>query len=386
MIADVLTSIKAYLYDRTSSPLLGAFATSLALWNFKILMLFFSKTPYAVKVWEIDFFYSQPFFSIDSLSWLTNYWMCLYLMPAVTSLFYIYVFPWFSHRVFEFSYNKQIALNNKKKEMQGSELISAEEKEELLSQIEKLNVENRANVLKLREDITQLASQRDSVIKEREDLKSENDKLRIEVDGLREMYNSLDTTSGDAKRPNARSFSANNLDNLIPISGIDDTMSANQLKHLISSLSTQNKKLQDATRDQIATQAAKVLSSEDSDDNKSNVAPKSFKGSEESKQANDSPSYVRFYESLSDDKKVITEQILSTLLDNASSLEIIHLEVNYEQVLGDDKGSLRKYLNQMKLYDIIEINDYGSGLMYSLTHNGEELYKYILEGGFAFAS
>lgn len=183
MIADVLTSIKAYLYDRTSSPLLGAFATSLALWNFKILMLFFSKTPYAVKVWEIDFFYSQPFFpSIDGLSWVTNYWMCLYLMPLATSLFYIYVFPWFSHRVFEFSYNKQIALNNKKKEMQGSELISMEEKEELLASIERLNVESRANALKLREEVSKLENQLDSVISEREELKAENNKLRVEVD------------------------------------------------------------------------------------------------------------------------------------------------------------------------------------------------------------
>ncbi|MFZ3433757.1 hypothetical protein [Vibrio harveyi] len=198
MIADVLTSIKAYLYDRTSSPLLGAFATSLALWNFKILMLFFSKTPYAVKVWEIDFFYSQPFFSsIEHLSWVTNYWMCLYLMPMVTSLFYIYVFPWFSHRVFEFSYNKQITLNNKKKEMQGSELISAEEKEELLSKIEKLNIENRANVLKLREEITQLESQLDSVIKEREELKAESSELRVQYEQVKHRVTDTPVTEAD---------------------------------------------------------------------------------------------------------------------------------------------------------------------------------------------
>ncbi|HCG9714071.1 TPA: hypothetical protein NKA25_003994 [Vibrio parahaemolyticus] len=365
MIADVLTSIKAYLYDRTSSPLLGAFATSLALWNFKILMLFFSKTPYAVKVWEIDFFYSQPFFSsIDNLSWLTNYWMCLYLMPAVTSLFYIYVFPWFSHRVFEFSYNKQIALNNKKKEMQGSELISAEEKEELLSKIEKLNIENRANVLKLREDITQLESQRDTVIKEREDFKAKSDDLRVELDKLNDKYTSLLAESDDTKRPNPQSTPATELD------------------HILSSVSVQDKNLKDLAREQIAAEGVDVGS------NDSSVDSKNFKRNENDalKQEDNRPSYLRFYQSLTADKKYITEEILGVLLDTEASLDNIHFDVKYESILGDDKSNLKRHLSQMKLYGIVNINDYGVGTVYGLTANGEELYKYILENQAPLAS
>ncbi|EGR1756968.1 hypothetical protein ACWO0M_004370 [Vibrio parahaemolyticus] len=356
MIADVLTSIKAYLYDRTSSPLLGAFATSLALWNFKILMLFFSKTPYAVKVWEIDFFYSQPFFSsIDNLSWLTNYWMCLYLMPAVTSLFYIYVFPWFSHRVFEFSYNKQIALNNKKKEMQGSELISAEEKEELLSSIEKLNIENRANVLKFREEISQLEGQVDSVIKQREALKVKNDELLVELEEVkrREAKTHEEALDQVLNGPRKSKPEASKLPHTMDLKQQDmfENVDLNEAKHHVG----------------LESFFAEDYVKHDEKDERQEQA---------------TPSYMRFYSSLSSDKKMITEQILSALLDSEASLDGIHFEVQYEPVLGDDKSSLRKYLSQMKLYGIVEINDYGSGAVYSLTHDGEELYKCILERGF----
>lgn len=173
MFSEVLNSIKAYLYDKAASPLLGSLAISLALWNFKILMLFFSGTSYAVKVWEMDYFYSQPFFLVDGLSWLTNYWMCVYILPVLTALFYIYVFPRFSHKVFEYSYNKQIDLNNKKKQLQESELITEEEKRELLSRIESLNIEHRAAVIKLRQEISELESQLDTVINEREELQQQ---------------------------------------------------------------------------------------------------------------------------------------------------------------------------------------------------------------------
>ncbi|MGR5138547.1 hypothetical protein [Vibrio jasicida] len=366
MIADVLTSIKAYLYDRTSSPLLGAFATSLALWNFKILMLFFSKTPYAVKVWEIDFFYSQPFFSsIDSLSWLTNYWMCLYLMPAVTSLFYIYVFPWFSHRVFEFSYNKQIALNNKKKEMQGSELISAEEKEELLSKIEKLNVENRANVLKLREEITQLESQRDSVIKEREDVKSQNDELRVENDELKHRHDILSAELEDIKRSKKRGS---------PVYSSNTTIPADELNMMLSGLSAKDKKQQDAARRQIAEQASTYSDSTINEYfKKRGIGDSKIKGDAK-------PSYIRFFQSLSPEKQEVTWQILESNLGKELSLDELSYNVDYEQVLGKEKVDLKKHLNEMKFNKLIDLNDYSEGPVYSVTPDGQKLYHYILEG------
>ncbi|MEZ8618259.1 hypothetical protein AB6D33_20625 [Vibrio splendidus] len=163
MINDIWTSVKAYLYDRTSSPLLGALVVGWIAWNFKILMLFFSKTTYAVKVWEMDYFYSQTFWLFNSLDvehWVfSNNIFCVVVMPVITAIFYIYIFPWFSHKVFNYSYQKQINMNNKKKQMQGSELMSVEEKAEVMAMFEKAKLENRELVIKHRQEIELLERQ-----------------------------------------------------------------------------------------------------------------------------------------------------------------------------------------------------------------------------------
>ncbi|MGR5480347.1 hypothetical protein ACPV5A_24470 [Vibrio chagasii] len=181
MVNDIWTSVKAYLYDRTSSPLLGALVTGWIAWNFKILMLFFSKSDYAVKVWEIDYFYSQTFFVFRSNGFehwfFSNYIFCVFIMPVATAAFYIYVFPWFSHKVFNHSYQKQINLNNKKKEMQGSELIDADEKAEILGMYERAKLETRELVVKYRQEIERIENQLSIVIQEKEEIRQQNEKL-----------------------------------------------------------------------------------------------------------------------------------------------------------------------------------------------------------------
>lgn len=171
MVGELWTSIKAYLYDRTSSPLLGAIVAGLFVWNFKIVMLVFSSASYAVKVWEIDHFYSQTFFIAEALggeSWVwSNYVFCVYVMPLVTAIFYIYVFPFFSHKVFEHSYDKQIKLNDKRKTMQGTAILTEEEKEEILNQVEQAKLKSRKDVLDARNEIAELESQRDTLITEK---------------------------------------------------------------------------------------------------------------------------------------------------------------------------------------------------------------------------
>ena len=44
---DFSDSFKAYLYDRTTSPLFGAFAASWIAWNYEIILTIFSG-------WEVD--------------------------------------------------------------------------------------------------------------------------------------------------------------------------------------------------------------------------------------------------------------------------------------------------------------------------------------------
>lgn len=250
--------------------------------------------------------------------------------------------------------------------MQGSELISAEEKEELLSKIEKLNVENRANVLKLREEITQLESQRDSVIKEREDVKSQNDELRVENDELRERHNILSAELEGIKRSKKRGT---------PVYPSDKTIPANELDMILSGLSGADRKQQDAARKQIAEQASTYSDSTINEYFKN----RGIGGSQIRDDAK--PSYIRFFQSLSPEKQEVTWQILESNVGKELSLDELSYTVDYEQVLGKEKVDFKKFLNEMKFNKIIDLNDYSKGPVYSVTPDGEKLYKYILEGG-----
>lgn len=50
MLTDVVNSVKAALYDRTSSPLFGAFAISWVGWNYRLLLVALSEGNYAEKL------------------------------------------------------------------------------------------------------------------------------------------------------------------------------------------------------------------------------------------------------------------------------------------------------------------------------------------------
>lgn len=195
MVDEFWTSIKAYLYDRASSPLLGALVVGLLMWNLKIVMLFFSSTSYAVKIWEIDHFYAQPFFMFKAFGleeWaLSNYICCVYVMPMVTALFYIYVFPYFSHKVFEHSYNKQIDLNNTRKELQGSEILTQDEKAEIFTQIEQLKLKHRKEMIELRDENKELESQLNTVISDKAKLDSSLSEISKEKDLLEKKNRDL---------------------------------------------------------------------------------------------------------------------------------------------------------------------------------------------------
>lgn len=196
MIDELWTSIRAYLYDRTSSPLLGAIVTGLLIWNFKILILVFSSNTYALKVWEIDHFYSQTFFVFRSLGyehWIfSNYVFCIYLLPLVTAIFYIFIFPEVSIRVFKHSYEKRLQLIEEKKKLQGSAILTEDDKDALLQKVEESRRKNRAEIVIMSEQITTLESQRDAstetinqlersyanLIKTTEELEQENNRFK----------------------------------------------------------------------------------------------------------------------------------------------------------------------------------------------------------------
>ncbi|EJG1818543.1 hypothetical protein BS056_RS16225 [Vibrio parahaemolyticus] len=279
-----------------------------------------------MKVWEMDYFYSQPFFSAERLSWLTNYWVCLYALPMLTTVFYIYVFPWFSHKVFEYSYNKQIALNNKKKELQKSELIDAEDKEKIMLAIEQLKVENRELIVKHRMEIEELQGQLDKALK---DKLSERDDAEHSRQDLQNTIKDLETK--------VEKFE--NGDNVLKLN----------------------------------TGQTSELNPEDEDD-------KTESKYVESKIQH--PDYIDFYESLDWVEKSVFEHIVTILLDDEPDFNELQeqlLNLSPDNEIAKDVHALKVILGKMKVYDVVDTDSQSLGTFYKLAKNGKPLYRHIIE-------
>ncbi|MFT3955643.1 MAG: hypothetical protein QM722_15030 [Piscinibacter sp.] len=186
MFADVINSIKATLYDRTSSPLFGAFALSWAGWNFRLLLVFFSEGNYAEKL-----IYVTGILYRDELA----YFLSFLLYPLATAVIVIYAYPIPARKVYEYTARQQKKLRELRQAIEGDELISVEEARNLRQSHIELQLQFDAQFKRMKEerDALQLAltganqektnlnvhlTNLDKVTKERDTLVKEVERLR----------------------------------------------------------------------------------------------------------------------------------------------------------------------------------------------------------------
>lgn len=84
MLNDIATSIKAQLYDRVSSPLLGSFLISWCFWNWKFILILTSGLTATEKLTYIDL----NLFS-STQKYITNG----FIYPLIIALIIIYIYP-----------------------------------------------------------------------------------------------------------------------------------------------------------------------------------------------------------------------------------------------------------------------------------------------------
>ena len=126
MVEDSIKSIKAYLYERSTSPLSGAFVISWIAWNYRFFMTLFSEGPPLEKYRIID----QLIFP-DWTSILTQG----ILYPAATAAIYLLLYPIPALKVFEYSKRHQVRMNQRRKELDGEELLTKAESLHIRRQI-----------------------------------------------------------------------------------------------------------------------------------------------------------------------------------------------------------------------------------------------------------
>lgn len=140
---DIINSFKAHLYERTSSPLLGAFIFYWIIFNYKLLIVIFSDLKPIEKFNEIT--------SSVYPTWLEQ-WGNGLVFPAITTLIYILYFPKISNKIHE----KWIKHQNELKEISNGKVLTKKEFGELQQKYFELELSFTKTFSEKDKNITQL--------------------------------------------------------------------------------------------------------------------------------------------------------------------------------------------------------------------------------------
>lgn len=122
MLDDLAKTVKAQLYERASSPLLGAFAISWAAWNYRFLLVLVSSMPTAEKFTYID----TNIFSSYQVIFLHGTFY-----PLLTTLSLIFIYPIPAKFVYEYWRTRQRELKEIQQRIDDETPLTREEAREL---------------------------------------------------------------------------------------------------------------------------------------------------------------------------------------------------------------------------------------------------------------
>lgn len=136
---DVLKSIKAFLYERSVSPLFGAFVLSWSIWNYRVLIIAFSSSGFENKLSALNSYFSPiaiSTFGQDII--IPGSLLNGVVLPSIITILYIFVYPLLAAPVYQHSLKKQTQIREIKQAAENERLLSASESRELFKQLSTL--------------------------------------------------------------------------------------------------------------------------------------------------------------------------------------------------------------------------------------------------------
>jgi DNA-binding MarR family transcriptional regulator len=144
---EFIKSIKATLYDRSSSPLFGAFCISWGIWNYKFILILVSSMETLEKINFISLvLYATPY-------------ECLlngFLYPLTTALIFIFGYPYPAKYVYEFAYSKQKELKEIKQKIEDETPLTREEWRVIRKEMTEFQIEYEKNLQRKDSEIVRL--------------------------------------------------------------------------------------------------------------------------------------------------------------------------------------------------------------------------------------
>lgn len=137
---EILRSIRTYLYEKSVSPLAGAFVLAWLVLNYRVLVILFSGDAYTEKFEAIDqYFYISATENHIWVNFLVGRLLQGLLYPALLALAYIFLYPFVAAPVYAFSLVRRQKLREIRQQSENARLLTVEESRHLykrLSEIE----------------------------------------------------------------------------------------------------------------------------------------------------------------------------------------------------------------------------------------------------------
>lgn len=193
MFDDLIKTVKAQLYDRLTSPLLGCFLLSWVIWNYKFIFTLFSEMKTEDK-----------FKFIENYIYVGHYSHFIYglLLPFITTLFFIFIYPYPAKFAYAFFRKRQVELKEIQQKIDDETPLTRDEARKIRSDAVKMSIEFEQEIEKLREENLSLRS----IIKKINDNPEMNAKSTPETQSSRIVSREAKTTSDDEANDNYEPF------------------------------------------------------------------------------------------------------------------------------------------------------------------------------------
>lgn len=154
---EILKSIKAFLYDRTVSPLFGAFVTAWSFWNYQIyIAIFDGDAAFETKLEFLSKYFGPQIKIVGDTLYISGWFSNGICWPTLFTWSYLYVYPPIAKIVYQHSLKNQMELREVKQSIEKHRLLSTEESRKLISEIEQLRLKTDKEVKEYRERISSL--------------------------------------------------------------------------------------------------------------------------------------------------------------------------------------------------------------------------------------
>lgn len=182
MLNNLLRNARQQAGDRLSSPILGSFAVAWCLFNYKFLVILFSAE--SVK---------NTFNLIETLVFPDEFNILMrgILLPAASTMVYIFLYPYPARFVFGFAQRRRREVNQLRQKIEDETLISVEESRSVRSQLIAIEATYHQEVDRLNEEISRLRAMLKSA--------AESTVNQYNIDTTSEASHEPDLTPGQVK-------------------------------------------------------------------------------------------------------------------------------------------------------------------------------------------